>query len=315
MGHIRTLPPETHGPKRLDAIMARLLKQMEPRLKPHAGKLRLAASLCLPERMDARTGLEEHRRERPFLEASLEGKLSEMGHHTTVTSYCLGHAAFARAVIDAADVLRGRQIDAVLIGGLETGYDPHVVQHGLSAGRIFDGENVESFCAGEGGAFFLLCSASFARQMEWPVHARIDGVARAHEAAHLYNDLPCLGAGLTAAAGVLTKPLRESQGRIDWWLHDMTNEFYRVHEFRCAWPRTSYQLMNQSEFPFTLHNQFGDLGAAFMPTAIALAGETFKRGGPQSSNCMITGSSLYGERGAIIASGPSSEPSYQEARR
>ena len=46
--------------------------------------------------------------------------------------------------------------------------------------------------------------------------------------------------------------------------------------------------------------RLGDLGAASMPTAVAIACEGFRRGAPRAATCLITGSSPYEDRGALL---------------
>jgi len=315
MAHIRSLDPQTAGVERLCVIASALLHKQRSSLTKLSGNPRVAVMLCLPERMDPETGSPSGRRQRAQLVAHVEHRLADIGIHCPVVSLCDGHAAFASALIQSTDALRSRSADAVILGGLDTGYDPDFIQEMLTDGRLFDNENLDCFCPGEGGAFFVATTQSLARQLGLHARVRIDGVATAKEPGHLYNDIPCKGDGLTAAAAALTKPMRAAQAQLDWWFHDLTNEFYRVHEFRCAWPRTAYHLMPETSQQEGLHGLLGDLGAAFAPTALAIAGETFERGGPGIKNCMVSASSLYGLRGAIIAADPDGPSSYAPSSR
>ncbi len=50
--------------------------------------------------------------------------------------------------------------------------------------------------------------------------------------------------------------------------------------------------------------RFGDLGAATMPTAAVLATESFLRGDPEASRCLLLGTSTVSARGAALLAAP-----------
>ncbi len=125
-------------------------------------------------------------------------------------------------------------------------------------------------------------------------------VATAREPGHLRGELPCQGAGLSAAANAVTARLRVERVGLDWWLGDMTGEPWRVHEFQLAWPRAAADTMAPTAALEMLPMNLGDLGAATMATGVAIAVEGLTRGGPLAQSCVVTGSSEGEDRGVVL---------------
>lgn len=302
MGHIKTLPPRMQGVERLERVAERLLHDLAAPLAALDPGTRLGLFPCLPERMGDELGDREGRAQRARLVTVLAGLASVHGATVEVTPVCRGHASLAFAAIQATTAIVGRHFDAAIVGGLDTAYDPVVIEELLDQRRIFDGENLDSACPGEGGALFLLTSLSSARRLGWSTVALLEGAGTGQEPGNWRNDVGCMGTGLTAAARPLADRLAQEHRRLDWWIHDVTNEHYRVHELQMAWPRSCSDVMGPEGVLDGLHAQLGDLGAAAMPTAVAIASEGFRRRGPLSATCVITGSSLGPDRGAVLVS-------------
>ncbi len=300
MGRLASLPPRSVGGARLSAILARLLDGVIGHLGPTGGRARLFLALGLPERMGDAHGLLAFQRERARLVAEASIRLEPHAANVEVVPVATGHASFGEALLRAARALETNDHDLAIVGGIDTGYDPEVVQIALDEGRVYDGENLDGFVPGEGGALWIVAPRSSAVALGVRPRLRIEAVARTVEHAHSYTDAPCTAAGLTAAAVGLTKPLRTAGRRVDLWLHDVTSEVYRVHEMNLAWPRAAHGVMPPESTIRSLHPAFGDLGAAFGATAAALAAEAFTRGDPPGARCLITGSSPHEARSAIL---------------
>lgn len=304
MAHIKTLPTRMQGIERLERIAERLLTELATPLVALDRGTRIAFFPCLPERMGDEHGEREARGERARLVALLAALASVHGAIVEVTPVCRGHASLAFALVQATMALASHGVEVAIVGGLDTAYDPIVIEELIDARRIFDGENLNTACPGEGGAFFLLTAPSTARRLGWRNVALLEGVGTGNEPGHSMNDVGCIGTGLTAAARPLADRLARDRRRLDWWIHDVTNEHYRVHELQMAWPRSCSDVMGPEGVLDGLHAHLGDLGAAAMPTAVAIATEGFRRRGPVSATCVVTGSSLWADRGAVLLSRP-----------
>jgi 3-oxoacyl-[acyl-carrier-protein] synthase-1 len=299
MGPIRTLDPGSYGGKRLLPVGLRLMNAFEPLLRALPARARIGLGLCLPPRMAA-GGAARFSAEGAALEAAMRGAIARFGFQVVCRVEARGHAALAFVLLDAAGAFAQDTLDAVIMGGLDTYYDPEVVDELADQERLFDGENLNGVIPGEGGAFALIARRDIARALRWPILAEIRAAATGMEPSTPFDELPCTGTGLARAARAATELLRESGRPLGWWLSDMTPESYRLLEFQLAWPRAAAGLMPPDATLDFLPPQLGDLGAATLPTGLAVAVEGMQRGAPAATRCLITGSSNSSDRGAIL---------------
>jgi len=299
MGQIRTLDPQSYGEKRLLPVGRRLLGALEPLLRTLPAGTRVGFGLCLPGRM-SKEGAPRFRAQRATLERELGRAVEALELQPLVRAEARGHAALAFVLMDAGVAFSHGTLDIVIAGGLDTYYDPDVVEELSEQGRLFDGENLDTFIGGEGGAFLLLARRDVARSLRWPILAELRAAATGFEPSTPFDDFPCTGTGLARAALAATELMRESRQPLGWWLSDMTAESYRLYEFQLAWPRAAAGLMPPESTLDFLPPNLGDLGAATLPTGIALAIEGLQRGAPVARHCLVTGSSVTADRGAIL---------------
>jgi hypothetical protein len=130
----------------------------------------------------------------------------------------------------------------------------------------------------------------------------------------MFAESPCTGSGLAQAMRTATSGLPASGRRLEWLLGDVTNESYRTQEFQLALPRAiapggldsagrDVQPVAEDDLRMEfLPMRFGDLGAATMPTAAIIASQAFVRGSPAGRSCLVVGSSVGSDRGAVLLS-------------
>jgi 3-oxoacyl-[acyl-carrier-protein] synthase-1 len=299
MAHIRTLPPRARSSERLWAVAEALVKPLLQRLEALPTGSRVALVLGLAERF-ADGAPARMRVGRGELERGLLALFESQGLEVIHTVVPRGHAGFAHGVIEACAALTARQVEAAVVGGVDTYYDPDVVESLILSKRLFDGENLDSFIPGEGGAFCLLTRGDVATRSRWPVLARIESAASNEEPAHMGTDLPCLGLGLSRPLRAISDRLEQERRLIDLWLGDLTNENYRTQEWMLAFPRASAGVSAPESDVQFLPVFLGDLGAATMPTGAVLAVESFLRGDLPASTCVVMGSSVGEHRGAVL---------------
>jgi 3-oxoacyl-[acyl-carrier-protein] synthase-1 len=303
MGAIRTFPPQARAELRMESIVTALLDSLAPDLESMGTVRSLAALVTLSAIPSAQSPGYQARASR--IVRRVNDWLSERlapGVTVVVEHDHRAHAGLAHALLRVVPALLDDRVDAALLLGVESYYDPDVLSALFAGGRLHDGENLDGFIPGEGGAGLLVVKASRARAMGRPVRARIEGAATAWEAARPDNDLPCLGEALTAVSRSLTDVLSAQRRSLDWWLCDVTGDALRQHEFQLAWPRAGYDVMGPTGALEYLPETLGDLGAATLHTAVAVAGEGFLRGDPAAETCLVTGSSDEGPRGAVLLS-------------
>lgn len=303
MAPLRMLEPGAMGVERMVPMGATVLQQLRPVLAQRPADARVALVLCLAERM-AEGASSWFRWQRELLEHELLGHLAEAvggdDDEVLLRTIAGGHAGFAQAAVEVGDAMASGRVDVAVLGAVDTWHDPAVIESLVEARRLYDGENLDTMIPGEGAAFLVVARVGVARRAGWPMLGRLLSAATAREIGHRGSDVPCMALGLTAAANAATERLRAAGAMLDAWYADMTAEQERVHEFQLAWPRCAAGLMAPTSSLEFLPNAFGDLGAATMPTAVAVALEGMARGDPAGATALVTGSSDGDLRGAVL---------------
>jgi len=297
MALVRTLPPRAVGAQRLALLAAQALEGLLGDLVRLTAAKTIPVALCLPSRLEGENG--DAPKQRRTVERAVGEILGRHGKTAIITSHARGHAALAFALREAAETLVTTRPEVVVVGGIDSYHDPDVVDALLEQGCLFDGEQLDSFIPGEGAAFLVLSRPHVARRLHGPL-ARLESVATNQEPAHRGTGLPSMGLGLSRAMRSISDRLAAERRSVDLWLADVTNEDHRVHEWQLAYPRASAGVSHESSELQFLPPLLGDLGAATMPTAAAIAIEAFGRGDPEAKTCFLTGSSRDADRGAVL---------------
>lgn len=206
-----------------------------------------------------------------------------------------GRAAGAYAIEQAIARLSRGEDEAILVGGVDTHFDPDRLEE-LDRARRLHGPGTENgFIPGEGAAFVLL--ASRRRFGADPRSATIVGVGTEREPRPFGSAEPCHALGMTLAA----KRAIEAAGAapIGWALTDVVGERHRVDEWLFASGRI------QSSFAPDLHHDAplvitGDLGAASAPLLVVLACVGWQTGCAPADVALVAAHSDGPERGAIL---------------
>jgi len=298
MLHIRTLPPRSRGVDRLVPIVRRLVAPLFQRV---AGldRPRVAVVLGVAERFAPQGAWAK---EASRLESALASEAAAAGIEISVELWPRGHAAIAFALPAICSSLASGRLDAAIAGAVDTAYDAGVVDDLVAQRRLFDGKNLEGFIPGEGGAFLLLSRSEVARRMRWTPQARIEAVAAGEEPSALDAEAPVTASALTGALRAICDRLEASHRTVDCWLSDLDHEPDRVREFLLALPRATAGATNADTAVELLTPLLGDLGAATLPTALAIGVEAFARGDPPGHTCLASASSAGPGRGAVLIS-------------
>lgn len=211
-----------------------------------------------------------------------------------------GAAGAAHALPRALDALAARQVDAVVLGGVHTDYDPEVIAELVASRRLFSPANLDAAIPGEAAAFAVITRDDVARRagLGAPL-ARLHAVGTGLERARPDNDEPAYVArGLTDAVRAATAEMRDAQVRAGWAITDLTFEMARHMEWQAVLVRTG-AVWGPPYVVESPAQRLGRLGAAALPLAIVLAAQGWRRGFAPSSIAVAFAGSDAGERGAI----------------
>jgi 3-oxoacyl-[acyl-carrier-protein] synthase-1 len=210
-------------------------------------------------------------------------------------------AAGAVAIAQAADLLQRGDADLCVVLGVDSLLEGGVLQALSDSGQLKTAEAPSGLVPGEAGAALVLETASAARRRKIPVLARIAAVALEREASY-GPDAPASGAGLERAiqqAGAAAGGL----GGVKRVLSDLNGERWRFLEWALAESRivadlgADWQLWHPADC-------LGDVGAAFVPLATALAVRSFARGYAGGGQVLVLASAERGERTAMVIGPP-----------
>ncbi|WP_437640115.1 beta-ketoacyl synthase N-terminal-like domain-containing protein [Sorangium sp. So ce854] len=302
MCFLPTLDPLATGAARAAELGARALGEALEKLGPAARGLRMQMALCLDEHLGLRQPGGEVPAQR--LAADLAARAEAHAPGISVKVATRGPAGPGLLLPELCDALGRGAIDAALLGGVHTDYDPARIAALDAAGRIFRPDNLDALIPGECAAFVVLMRPDVARRAQLRDQGQIVGIATAHERARPDNDESAFQAsGLTAALRSALAPLSERGLRAGWMLTDLTFETFRHFELQAASMRTQHLFCEpqQVESPA---QRIGHLGAAAMPLHLSIASEAFARGfAPHPCAVSLAGSD-GGERAAVVVVAP-----------
>lgn len=302
MAHVRVLPRDDVGAMRLYAILEQILSTPAQWLRGRVAPGRLGVVLALPYRHQG-GGQERYRKERAQLERATHELLGSIGVPFELHVEARGHAGPAHGLRWLGEQIGRDEIDVGLLVGVDTYYDPDIFDWLSDQKRLFDGHRIDGFIPGEGGAVIGLASARWQQAQGWSPLGRLEAIGTALEPVDPSQG-ENLGVGLTAAIGAVSDHLAASERTVDWWLGDVTTEARRLREFQLAFPRVSARVSHAQTVLEFLPEHLGDLGAATIPTGIAIATEAFLRGAPRARNCVLFAASNGPDRAAVLIRHP-----------
>lgn len=289
-----TIDPYVVGEERAARLAVPALREALDPLGPAASALSLRLVLCLDERYGQSAA------PAALLAARIHAAVKETCPGAVLELSARGAAAPAFALPKALEALEARQVDAVLLGGVHTDYEPRWIARLDAAGRLFSPDQVDALIPGEAAAFALLTRAEVARRAELPILARVHGVGAGVERATPDNDESAHDAeGLTAAIRAAAGALQQEGLRVGWSLADHAFERARIAGWQTMVTRT-HALWGEPHVVEAPAQRLGHLGAAAMPLQIALAVEAWRRGYAPAPLAMAFAGSDAGERGALL---------------
>ena len=299
-GRVQTLDPRLLGPDRLVALAGRALDGLGDALEKLPVPARLGVALCVREPAadwGLRRRIEVGRRR---VESAIVRPLIERGHDVTLRASELGHAAGAQACLDLGRMLASGELDLGVVLGVDSHYDPLLLDELFAQRRVLDAESREAFVPGEAASALLLAGRDVARRLGMGALGTVEVAAVGQEPATRENDVGLLGLGLSRPAVHAAKHVRAAGETLAWWLSDATGEPLRSQELSLVWPRAIRIAGSDRMATDLLPSAFGELGAATMPTAAVLALEGMRRGAPEGRYALVTGSSDGGARGVLL---------------
>lgn len=170
----------------------------------------------------------------------------------------IGRAGSLYAIEKAIQYFDKTGNDYLLIGGVDTYWDPCLLANLDTEDRLNVRGVIDGFIPGEGAAFLLLASNRVnTSHMAHPVRLYQPGTAQ--ESGHCYNEEPYRGDGLADAVREALQQAAPAKIQSVW--SSMTYESYGAKEFSVALTRSSTQLSDPLDIQHPV-DSLGDMGAA-----------------------------------------------------
>jgi 3-oxoacyl-[acyl-carrier-protein] synthase I len=300
MCRLMTLGDRVQGMPRFVALAAPALAEaLEPWREAQVARRvpgqPLSLCLALPHR--TRAGIE------PLLATRIIGALAQTAavaidtRASSVVSGCRGGGvgAFERAL----EVLRGGA-PAVVVGGVDSYFDPDILEQLDEHRRLHGLETENGFVPGEGAAFVLLGRSSVVGGLHR--FARVLGavtVAEPRPWSPTGEGEPCLALGMTSAIERVVALAGTPERGIGWLLTDVANERHRVDEWVYASLRNDVAFEREA-----VHEQplleTGDVGAASAAMLAVLACVRWQTRSAPAARALVATHSDGPERGALV---------------
>jgi 3-oxoacyl-[acyl-carrier-protein] synthase I len=302
MCFLPTIDPLMVGAERAVELALPALDEALLAIAPSIQKLRTRLVLC----MDEQLGISGPDGKMPgsTVGAWVIQRATQLAPQTQLEISARGPAGPGFALQGVFDSLARGTIEAAILGGVHTDYDPARVQKLAQAGRLFKPDNLDSIIPGELAAFVVLMRPDVARMYKLAPLAQLFTVATAYDKVRPDNDEPAFEAiGLTVAVRKAGAPLLEAKLRAGWLLTDLSFETFRLYEHQSMLVRTQSLWMEPQQWdPPAL--RMGALGAAAMPLHVTLAAEGWRRGWAPHSVAFSCAGNDGGERAALLLTKP-----------
>jgi 3-oxoacyl-[acyl-carrier-protein] synthase-1 len=297
---VPTLDPRLVGPGRALRLAVPAMEEALAPLGDTAALLRMKLVLAVGE------GLAQKRDDGVIPAAVLLNMLTNRAKELVpgiVPEVCArGAAGPGFALEGLLPSLQNGEIDAVLLGGAHSDYDPAIIAVMQEKGRLFSADNKDAMIPGESAAFAVLMRPEVARRHALEPWAQVHSVGTAFDRATPDNDESAFeAAGMTVSVRKAAAPLLEAELQVGWMLSDITFEMRRLYEWQTLIVRT-HKLWCAPQLLDCPAQRMGHLGAAAIPLHIAMAAQAWHHGyAPHALAMSMTGSDP-GERAAILMS-------------
>jgi 3-oxoacyl-[acyl-carrier-protein] synthase-1 len=297
MCFLPTLDPLSTGAARALELALPALKEALDALEGNASQMRLKLWLCIDE------PLPDDKLPPRALCDLIARRMSGFVSFQDFAFSSRGPASLGHLLDDIVGELDRGNIDAAVVGGVHSDYDPARIAALSAAGRLFTLDRLDGVIPGECAAFVVLMSAAAARARKLTPRTRIHAWATTRERARPDNDAPAFEAlALTYAVRQASEALADLQ--CGWLLTDLSFETMRHYELQAMSIRTQ-KLWCEPQYVDVPAQRLGNLGAAALPLHLVLASEAWRRGWAPHARAMALAGSDNGDRAVLLLSAPS----------
>jgi 3-oxoacyl-[acyl-carrier-protein] synthase-1 len=294
-----TLDPLLTGEARASALARGALEELAAAVSTPLRSLRLRVALAFPEPYFGQVRSEAGN----VLAKELQVAFAEVLGMPEVDADTRGSASLAYILPEALEALGTHQVDAIVVGGAHSDYDPAVIRSLADTGRLFSPENVDAVIPGECAAFALIGRRDLGARLRLPPLLDVVGVASETSDLTPYSEDGAFDGGPLAAVFRAATAALPDELRVGWAWGDHGLEHFRVRELYGALTR-AHDRFSEPMMVDSPPQRMGRTGAGTLPLFLALAAEQFRRSCAPSPVGLLFAGSDGGERGAIAVCSP-----------
>lgn len=212
-----------------------------------------------------------------------------------------GHASACVALDMAKEILAEKEVDQIVIGGVESLIEPPSLIYLEKERRIKSESNVDGFNPGEASFFLVVETEESARTRNAEIIVYLKGIAVSTEQNSISSNLNSTGDGLSKA---LTKSVQyqNKDSPVNMVICDMNGERYRGVEWGYAAVR-SLKAVKGSLNLWHHADCMGDTGTASAGISIIFGATAISRDYALGNHVLVWASSDDGTRGSLILEG------------
>lgn len=220
-------------------------------------------------------------------------------HLSNIQGIPEGHAAGLWALATAFVRIRKGEIEACLVGGMDSYLHPDTMEWLDSGLQLLGSASRSGFIPGEGAAFILMMSEGTCNRLGLKSVGRILSVGVQRETKLIKTSDVCLGEGLTRAISDAILGLHSSGISVDAVTCDLNSERYRSEEWGFVSLRLGQYLPDPAAF-LSPAECWGDMGAASGPLFAMLACRAAAKRYARGPRTLLWASSEAGLRAAVV---------------
>ena len=215
--------------------------------------------------------------------------------------YYAGHAGVAQALADAQRDVADEQVDACVIGAIDSCVEPRFLRAAAGAGLLKTELVPTGLMPGEAAAFFLLESPRTARDDKLPV--ALAGLGLGADRTHLLAEEPPTGVGLAAAVEQCLEQLPPADRQdIELVISDCNGDERRALEWGYCLVRLRSRYAVGAARLWLPAMSFGETGCATGAVAICMAVRGLQRGYARTRQILVALSSDDGLKASVCLS-------------
>lgn len=275
---------------RLTQMLSRALEDLlgnQPALD--TGTIPLLVGMAEPQRPGGGVSTTE------WVVPAIEGALKRRFHDRFSQVLAKGHTAGFELLRTAREILQRTNLDACIVAAVDSCANASTLHWLEQCDRLKTPQNSNGVIPGEAASAVLVLRKPYGNSFAM----KVSGMGFAKEQSHVMSEDPFLGLGLAKASRLALAESGDSLHEVSFRLSDATGESYGFKEQALLLSRVMRG--RRKDFPiWHCAESIGDTGAAAGVCHMVSAFQAFARGYAPGDRAMAFGSSVGGDRAAVV---------------